>query len=125
MGNVKCNISNIVAPVGTSNSVFFKLPINASTASSSDTTIGAGTLSVDDGSGYPDKTVTLVNQLYTGGNNDVRLWYSGDNSAIVGNDQQTYLENDHLPTTFGPSVTWNGYSGGVNISFNFTYEIDS
>ncbi len=125
IGNVKCNISNIVAPVGTSNSVFFKLPINASTSTLSDVAIGSGTLSVDDGGGYPDRSITLTSQLYSGGNNDLRLWYSADNSPIVGNGQQTYLENDYLPTLFGPTVSWNGYSGGVNITFNFTYEIDS
>ena len=125
MGYVKANISNIVAPVGTTNSIFFKLPINAATSAYSDIAIGAGSLSIDDGGGYPDRTITLTAQLYSGGVDDVRLWYSADNSSSVGNDKQTYLENDYLPPLFGPTLSWGGHSGGVNITFNFTYEIDA
>jgi len=50
--------------------------------------------------------------------------FSLENIQIKNSVGQTYLENDYLPTFFGSTVTWNGYSGGVDISFNFTYEIN-
>ena len=124
MGTVVCNISNIVSPTGASNSIIFSLPL---TGTADSIVIGSGTLTINSSASYPSQSISLVTTIYSRNNGgsgpaNCRLWYSANNGVTT--DRQTYLENDYLPTPLGGStVTWNGYSGGVDISFNFAYEI--
>ena len=88
--------------------------------------VGSGTLTINSSGSYPSQSVSLVTKISSRNNGgdgpaNCRLWYTANNGTTT--DRQTYLENDYLPTYFGTTVTWNGYSGGVDISFNFTYEI--
>jgi hypothetical protein len=123
MGTVVCNISNVVSPTGASNSINFTLPLPGT---SNSIVVGSGILTINSSASYPSQSVTLIPKIsdYNSGAEGpaiCRLWYSANNGTTT--DRQTYLENDYLPTPFGATVTWNGYSGGVDISFNFTYEI--
>ena len=121
MGSVKCNISNIVVPEGASSSILFSLPL---IGTNNGLAVGSGTLSVDTIESYPSQTVLLVTKISDYGGEGpaiCELWYTANNGTTT--DRQTCLENDYLPTPLGSTVTWNGYSGGVDISFNFNYEI--
>jgi hypothetical protein len=123
IGNLNCNISNIVSPTGASSSISFSLPL---TGVANNLVAGSGVLTINSGASYPSQNISLVSKIsnYNSGGSGpalCSLWYTANNGTST--DRQTYLENDYLPTTFGDSVTWNGYSGGVDISFNFSYEI--
>jgi hypothetical protein len=124
MGSVKCNITNIVFPAeASSSSIRFSLPL---TGIDNDEVVGSGTLTVDSIDSYPSQNVLLVTKIseYSEGGEGTaicQLWYSANNGTTT--DRQTYLENDYLPTSLGSTVAWNGYSGGIDICFNFAYEI--
>jgi hypothetical protein len=124
MGSVNCNISNVVVPEGASSSILFSLPL---TGTNNGLAVGSGTLTIDSTESYPIQTVLLVTKIsdYNDGGEGpaiCELWYTANNGTTT--DRQTCLENDYLPTSLGSTVTWNGYSGGVDISFNFSYEIE-
>jgi len=123
IGNLNCNISNIVSPTGASSSILFSLPL---TGVANNLVTGSGVLTINSGVSYPSQNISLVSKIsnYNSGGSGpalCSLLYTADNGTST--DRQTYLENDYLPTTFGDSVTWNGYSGGIDVSFNFSYEI--
>jgi len=124
MGTVNCNISNIVSPTGVSDSILFSLPLSGTVNS---IVVGSGILTINSSGSYPSQSVSLITKISSYNNEGdgpaiCRLWYTANNGTTT--DRQSYLENDYLPTPLGgENVTWNGYSGGVDISFNFTYEI--
>ena len=115
---MNCNISNIISPSGSSDGIIFSLPVPGKHDS---IVIGVGTMTINSGASYPSQNISLVTKIYNHNTANCRLWYSADNGTTT--DRQTYLENDFLPTLFGSNVTWNGYLNGIDISFNFTYEI--